>query len=226
MRSGALHGPALVERLLAVPYLDRDLWVDELFGLSELPADMPNLPRGSVPYLPAPVEEILTMVMEAPLRADDELVDLGAGLGRVVMLAHLLTGARARGVEIQPHLVDSARGSAAELGLSALSFDCANAADADLDGSVFFLYSPFNGELLTQVVRRLSEVAQRRSIVVCAVGLELPSEPWLQKRASSCPSLSIYDSHLAQVPRRSMLRDWYSVPAWRRAPVSPSALTG
>lgn len=221
LQSGALRGPALIERLLAVPYGDRDVWVDELLGLPPAPPDIPDLPRGAVPYLPAGIEEVLAMVLEAPLRSDDELVDLGSGLGRVVILAHLLSGARARGVEIQEPLVQSARACCGELGLADLSFTHADAAEAELDGSVFFLYSPFNGETLARVMRRLEAVARRRPIVLCAVGLEFPAERWLRRRRASPLSLTVYDSQMPGVPQRSRLPEWYSLPAWRRAPVTP-----
>jgi SAM-dependent methyltransferase len=196
--SGALRGVALLELIRSVPLFDRDAWVDELLGIEAPPPDVPDLPRGSVPYLPSGVEEILALVREAPVRADDELVDLGAGLGRVVILAHLLSGARASGVEIQEPLVRSARARCAALGLAGVTFVHGNAADAALDGSIFFLYAPFNGEMLARVLRRLEEVARRRPIVLCAVGLELPDLPWLLPRTASQVTLTLYDS---QVPR-------------------------
>lgn len=188
-----LRGQALLERLLAVPPRDRDVWTDELLGLPEPPPDE-ALPPGAVPYLPAGVEEILTLVREAPLRPGDELVDLGSGMGRVAILAHLLSGARARGVEIQAALVREATACCARLGLPDVTFTCADAAEVDLDGSVFFLYAPFGGETLARVMRRLEAVARRRPIVVCAVGLELPGERWLRQRSSSTASLTFYDS--------------------------------
>lgn len=196
--SGALRGVALLERIRSVPLFEQDAWVDELLGIEEPPPDIPDLPRGAVPYLPSGVEEILAMVREAPVQPDDELVDLGSGLGRVVILAHLLSGARASGVEIQEPLVRSARARCAELALAGVSFVHGNAADAELDGSIFFLYAPFNGGLLTRVLRRLEEVARKRPIVLCAVGLELPDVPWLLPRTASRVSLTLYDSH---VPR-------------------------
>jgi hypothetical protein len=194
VQAGTLRGAALRERLLSVPAGDRDGWLDEALGLPEPPPDVPSLPRGAVPYLPAGVDEILAMAEEAPLRPDDELVDLGSGLGRVVILAHLLSGARALGVELQGQLVQCARACSEELGLTGVSFEHADAASLELDGSVFFLYSPFNGETLWRVLRRLEAVASRRPIVLCAVGLELPDERWLQGRGSSLPSLTLYDS--------------------------------
>jgi hypothetical protein len=145
----------------------------------------------------------MAMVLEAPLQPHDELVDLGSGLGRVVILAHLLSGARACGVEIQEPLVRTARSRCNALALGAVSFVHANAADVELDGSIFYLYAPCNGEMLTRVVHRLGEVARRRPIVVCAVGIELSGEPWLRPRKTSCALLTVYES---RVPRRDFRR--------------------
>ena len=68
-------------------------------------------------------------------------------------------------------------------------------------------------------MRRLEAVARRRPIVLCAVGLELPSERWLQPRRISTLSLTLYDSRLPGVPRRSLLPERHSIPSWRWAPV-------
>lgn len=198
--SGALRGAALLDRLCAVPVLERDAWVDELLGIDPPPPDVPDLPRGAVPYLPCGVDEIVAMVREVPLGTGDDLVDVGAGLGRVVLLAHLLSGARARGVELQAPLVERARRSAAELALAVadVSFVHADAADCELDGSVVFLYAPCNGALLARVVRRIEDAARRRPIVVAAVGLELHDAPWLSARPTSHrpghPALTLYDA--------------------------------
>jgi SAM-dependent methyltransferase len=202
IESGALRGAALRALLRSVPFRDRDAWTDELLGLEDPPPDVPDLPRGSVPYLPSGVDEILAMVHEVPVRPDDEFVDLGSGLGRVVILAHLLTGARAVGVEIQAPLVCRARARRDALGLAAVSFVHADAAAAELDGSVFFLYAPFNGAMLTRVLRRLEAAARRRPIVVCAVGLEFHDVPWLRPRTTSQVSMTLYESRMPGVPCR------------------------
>jgi SAM-dependent methyltransferase len=207
IESGALRGAALLELLLAVPFCERDVWVGELLGLAEPPPDIPDLPRGSVPYLPSGVEEILAMVREVPVEPDDEVVDLGSGMGLVVFLVHLLTGARARGVELQEPLVQRARARCAALDLSdAVSFVHTDAVEADLNGSIFYLYAPFNGEMMARVLGRLEAVARRRPIVVCAAGFELCDVPWLSPRTTSSASLTLYDSHVDGVPRRAPRR--------------------
>ncbi|HEY2747387.1 MAG TPA: class I SAM-dependent methyltransferase [Polyangia bacterium] len=131
---------------------------------------------------------------EAPVRASDLLVDLGAGLGRALILAHLVSGARAHGIEIQAPLVAAARARCAELGLGEITFAHADAAEVALDGSRFFLYAPCNGAMLARVLERIHAVAQRRPIVVGTVGFEFPDVAWLAPRASSCRALTLYDS--------------------------------
>lgn len=184
-----LRGPALLEALLALPFDRRDAWVDELLAVPGVPADLPNLPSGTVPYLPCEVDAILRSLREAPLGADDVFVDLGAGLGRPALLAHLLTGARAVGVELQPHLVDYARRSASQLDVS---FICGDASVEIPDGTVFFIYASFNGAALTRVLARLRQIAACHPIVLCAVDFEVDEE-WLTPRRSGS-DLVLYDS--------------------------------
>src|SRR5262249_18543482 len=104
-----LHDPpAFRAALLGVPAGERDAWVDRVLGLDGLPDDGPALPAGGVPYLPCSVEVLLRMVDEASVGSGDVFVDVGAGPGRAIALVHLLTGAAAVGLEIQPALVSAA----------------------------------------------------------------------------------------------------------------------
>ncbi len=188
---GALRGDALFALLEQVPAADRDPFVDAMLGIEDPPPDV-ALPRGAVPYLPCGVAQILAMVRAVPLREHDVLVDLGAGLGRVLFLAHLLSGARGHGIEVQAHLVERARACASGLGLTSVSFEHANALDAELEGSVFFLYAPFNGVMLERVVQRLDALASTRPIVVCTVDVEL-DPPSLVRRATR-DGVTVYDA--------------------------------
>lgn len=186
-----LRGTALHEALLAIPASERDAWIDNLLGIAPPPPDS-ALPAGGVPYLPCGVDEILSMLRDVPLSRDDVFVDLGAGLGRVVMLVHLLSGCRTLGIEIQPHLVEAARDRSRALGID-IRFEEGNVVDCELDGSVFFLYAPFNGALLAQVLEKLRQLAQRRRLVICAVDLEIDVD-WLVPRPSSHRAVALYDT--------------------------------
>ncbi len=192
--AGRLRGSALADLLHAVPYIERDAFVDEMLGLEPPPPDI-DLPRGAVPYLPCPVAEILDLVHGVPLRAGDVLVDLGAGIGRVLVLAHVLSGAAAHGIELQPHLVERARELVARLGLERVTCDAADFTRVPLEGTVFFLYAPCNGAMLAALVDQLAAVARRHPIVVaCTAGVDLGDVDWLVARPLADRSLTIYDS--------------------------------
>ena len=196
IQRGSLRGARLAARLASIAARERDLWIDAVLAIDPPPPDVADLPRGAVPYLPCAVDEIVAAVIEAPLVAGDVLVDIGAGLGRVVLLAHLLSAARARGIEIQAPLVERATACRAALGLveDDASFVHANAVDAPLDGNVFFLYAPCNGAMMRSVLARLEREARDRRIVLAAVGLELRDAAWPTPRATPHASLTIYES--------------------------------
>jgi hypothetical protein len=198
----------LLAWLASLPPGARDAAVDEHLGIAG-PSPCGDGPPGDhlIGYHASGVAAIARALVEVPVGAEDVLVDLGAGLGKVVLLAHLFTGARARGVELQPPLVNGARAAAARLGCSAIdvSFTEADARVAELDdGTVFFLYAPFTGPVLAEVVRRLQGVARRHAIVVCALGVDLhPAAPWLVARPIDSFWLTVYDGVAPGVPPRS-----------------------
>jgi SAM-dependent methyltransferase len=194
---GRHQPPAFRAALLGVPAGERDAWVDLVLGLDELPADGPALPAGGVPYLPCPVEVLLRIVDEAPVRASDVFVDVGAGAGRALALVHLLTGAVAIGLEIQPALVGAARDLTARLGLAhvrCIEGDAATLGASILEGSVFFLYCPFSGARLEKVLDALEPVARARQLRVCCVQLPLPPRPWLTREPDRGGPLELYRS--------------------------------
>lgn len=192
------HDPAAFRAaLLDVPAGDRDAWVDRVLGIDDLPGDGPALPAGGVPYLPCSVEVLLQMVEGAPVRSTDVFVDVGAGPGRAIALVHLLTGAGAVGIEIQPQLVDAARRLTARLGLSRVTFvegDAATVAASMVVGTVFFFYCPFSGDRLSKVLDDLEPIARTRPLRVCCVQLPLPPRSWLTRDAGRSGELEIYRS--------------------------------
>lgn len=165
--------------LMAVARDERDAWLDAVLGLDELPPDDPALPRGCVPYLPAPVDALLAVAEE--LTADDVFVDVGCGVGRALALVHLLTGARAVGLEIQPALVAAARGLAGRVGaerIEVIEGDAELALTHAADATVFFLYCPFSGARLERFLDRLALIAPGRALRLCALDVPLPARPW------------------------------------------------
>lgn len=182
LAAGRVDPTAFDAALQRIPYIERDAWVDAVFGLHELPEDGPALPRGCVPYLPSDVDTLRRMVRAAAITADDVFVDIGAGVGRAMALVRCLTGARAVGIEVQPALAREARDLVARLrmpGVDVIEGDVATLDPRVAVGSVFFLYCPFGGARLQGWLDGLEPVARTREIRVCTVDLPLPAAPWL-----------------------------------------------
>jgi SAM-dependent methyltransferase len=185
--------------LLQVPPAARDPWLDLALGLDTPPDDGPALPRGCVPYLPCSVDALLGIVDETPVRASDVFVDVGSGVGRATALVHLLTGAAAIGVEIQPHLIERARQLVARLAaapIAHLEGDATTLTAHIATGSVFFLYCPFSGERLRRFLAELEAIARTKTIRICCVDLPLPPCPWLavEKHVPAPQDVTIYRS--------------------------------
>jgi hypothetical protein len=88
-----------------------------------------------------------------------------------------------------------------KLGLPYVEFIHADARQADYDdGTMFYLYTPFRGEMLRQVLRRLEAQAERRRIRVCTYGpctLQAGEQNWLKpiyQAGQSEGSLGIFGS--------------------------------
>ncbi|HEY0466508.1 MAG TPA: methyltransferase domain-containing protein [Polyangiaceae bacterium] len=204
MRGDRVTPTTFTAALAEIPPRDREQWLDLLWGIEELPPDSPDLPRGCVPYLPCAVDTVLEAVQQAAVTCDDVFVDVGAGAGRAVLLAHLKTGASGIGLEIQPALVATAQANAQRLGLSRLRFITGDAADMIRSitmGTVFFLYCPFGGARLRRFLDGLEEVAQVRPIRVCCVDMPPLESPWLARLASSSLRVDVYQSTRARSAR-------------------------
>ena len=151
-----------------------------------------------VPYQPTPVRHILHLI-SAAVAEDDVFVDLGSGLGHVPLLVSMMTGAQSLGVEVQAAYVASARKCAQSLRLSRVQFIAQDARDADLSrGTMFYLYSPFKGSILADVLSALRRESMRRSIKICSLGPcthRVSNQTWLQASAlSDTGRITVFDS--------------------------------
>ena len=131
-----------------MPSTSRDAWLDLALGIDASCDDGPELPRGCG-----------LIALFGRRAARDRRRDTGAHLGRVrrrgvgrrraLALVYLLTGAAVVGIEIQPHLVRSAREIGTRLvaaRIANIEGDAATLTGYIMVGSVFFLYCPFSGE--------------------------------------------------------------------------------
>jgi hypothetical protein len=176
---------------------------DELVsGVLQLPEpSAPNLQPSleMVPYQPTPVRHVLHLIAAGAVAEDDVFVDLGSGLGHVPLLVSMVTGAQSLGVEVVAAYVASAQKCAQSLGLSRLQFIAQDARDADLSrGTAFYLYSPFKGSILTDVLSALRRESMHRPIKICSLGPcthRLSHETWLKTSAlSDTGRITVFDS--------------------------------
>ncbi len=102
----------------------------------------PSSPRYILaPFVPTPLEVVERMLDLAGVTNSDVVYDLGCGDGRIVIAA-AQRGARAVGVDIEPHWVAEATKNAAEAGVEGLaSFELQDALVVDLSpATVVMLY--------------------------------------------------------------------------------------
>ncbi len=173
IRTGALRGLALRRVIEKTPLERRDHFVEELLGVAYPPLDEPALAHERMPYTPGGFDEIVHALDATQLRAGQQLVDLGSGMGKVVLLAALLGGARAVGIERDRPLHEAAEEAARALGVQA-RFDCRDACDASIaEADVVFMYIPFTGETLRTALERFMEQARasprRRHLCTSAI---------------------------------------------------------
>jgi len=166
-----------------------DALIGDVLALDEPDRAIAALEHDMVFYQPTPVRHVLDLIHRARLCSNDIVVDLGSGMGHVPLLVSICTGAQACGIEREEAYVASARRAAETLHVNRATFLAQDARDADVSrGTVFYLYTPFTGDMLRHMLDRLRQEAGRRSFRIATLGPCTPavaSEPWL--RAASEP---------------------------------------
>jgi hypothetical protein len=203
-RSRAVHrwllGPTRDQR--TQPGLGFDLLDEVVSGVLKLPEPGDVRPLHSpemAPYQPTPARHILDLIRAVNLSSDDVLVDLGSGLGHVPLLVSILTESRTVGVEFQREYVACAQESARKLKLSLVEFIAGDAREADLStGTVFYLFSPFRGSILTDMLQRLLRESNKRQIRICSLGpctRVLQEQRWLKPRTRpNTEQMNVFES--------------------------------
>jgi hypothetical protein len=185
-----------------VGYDDLDVLINGVFGIDTEPEETRPLRAGMIGYQATPARFILDLVERVPLGPDDIFYDLGSGLGRVTLLVALLTAAQVRGIEYDPGHCAYAQRCALHLPVPRVRFINADAREAELaDGTVFFIYTPFRGDLLQAVLDRLKREAHRRPMTLATYGpctLDVAQLDWLALQGPGEPD----DRSLALFRRR------------------------
>ncbi len=166
-------------------YENLDLFLDEVLLPHPHPQASLTPENGMVRYQPTPASVILELTERIPFTARDVFYDLGSGLGKVTALVHLLTGIRSVGVEYQPTFCAYARQQADALALEGVTYLNADARNAVYaDGTVFFLFNPFGGDIFPAVLEQLRIESRQRTIWICSYGSSsqpLSELAWLER---------------------------------------------
>ena len=167
-------------------YDNLDLFLNGLFSVGPIPDETRESDPEMVFYQKTPGRIVLEMVDKAGLTGDDVFYDLGSGLGQVPLLVNLLSSVRAKGVEVEPAYVRYSEQSTLALGIQNVTFVEADVRAADLsDGTVFFLYTPFTGGMLAEVLEKLRKQSERRVIRVFTYGpctVDASRQDWLSRK--------------------------------------------
>jgi hypothetical protein len=160
-----------------------DVLLDGVLFKDPIPGEGAKSTSEMVHYEAAPARLVFDLVDRLEWSGSDVFYDLGSGLGRIVLLFYLITGIPAKGVESDPALCEYAHHLVEQLSLSQVEFLNVDARDANLaEGTVFFMFTPFVGQILQQVMEKLCQVARQHPIKVATFGPCTPTvarHPWL-----------------------------------------------
>ena len=163
-----------------------DMLLEQVLFPEPPPSESRKRASGMIRYEATPARVILEMIDNIKFLPEDVFVDIGSGLGLIVMLVNLLTGVKSLGIEFDPAYCEYAQNCAANLNLQDVSFLQSDARKADLNaGSIFYLFTPFVNEIFESVLERLRYTAIRKPIYICSYGTityDLIKLPWLQIR--------------------------------------------
>lgn len=192
IRSGACRGAELLRVIRgfvppqATPdgrYDHLDAFLTGLLLDRPLPEATKALESGMVFYQRTPSRIALDVI--ARLTPADVFYDIGSGLGEVVVLANLLSGAAVKGVEREPAYCEYARALVADLNVTGVEVLNVDARDADYSGgTAFFLYTPFTGGMLEEVLDRVRAATLDCAVTVFTYGpctAEVGRQPWLRR---------------------------------------------
>ncbi len=173
-------------------YDNLDIFINGLMPFQTTPEQTKDLEPEMVYYQKTPARIVFELVEKLHFMKEDVFFDLGSGLGQVAILVNLLTGITVKGIEFEPAFCDYAGGCAAGLNLSNVTFINVDARKADYsEGTIFFMFTPFRGEILQEVLEMLRNEALLRKIKIITYGpctAQVALQNWL------CPVVPIDDN--------------------------------
>jgi len=154
-----------------IGYDELDIFINGLLSYQIIPGETKAREPEMIYYQKTPVRIVLELIRRAEFKPQDVFIDLGSGLGQAVMLVNLITGVHSIGLEFEPAFCRYARALAAELHLEDVEFRTGDARFADYTGgTVFFMYTPFEGKMLRETLQKLKGEAKKTKIRIFTYG--------------------------------------------------------
>lgn len=118
-----------------------------------------SAPASDVPYVPTPMPVVDAMLGMGGVGPDDFLIDLGSGDGRIPIRAATRFGTRGMGVDLDDHLVRTARADAQQQGVQdKVVFAARDLFETDLTGATVvtaYLFNSVNMRLRPRLFEQL-----------------------------------------------------------------------
>jgi hypothetical protein len=182
----------IIENAGSIGYDELDHFINGLLWNGHQPEETLAREPGMVHYQKTPARIVFELERLAQPTCNDVFVDLGSGLGQVVILMGLLTKARCTGIEYEPAYHCYAEACAGQLRLSNVHFINVDARNITYDtGTVFYLYTSFEGPMLDEILELLKAQSEIRAIRLFTYGpcsLHIAGKEWL-----SCKTGDIND---------------------------------
>lgn len=134
--------------------------IDEQYGIVTCGRDDSREDNEHRAYEPTPYDVLDLLAESGFITADDQLVDMGSGKGRVALYLSREIGCRAKGIEYDEKLVDIAKENLANLsGHPDVEFQNESAENYKVSGddTVFFFFNPFSEKILETVLSNIEK---------------------------------------------------------------------
>jgi hypothetical protein len=160
----------------------RNLYAEKLLGVDCPPAIDRNPDQRFLNYEATKLESIIDVLENGDIHANDVFFDIGGGMGKVPMLVHWATGARAVSVEYQQPLCIASAELGRRLGFSGFEVMHADARAVDYSGGTkFFLFNPFLGEILRETMAKIEVVARSATVPITVFCVTLQTAEELKR---------------------------------------------
>jgi hypothetical protein len=160
-----------------------DLFIDCIFNIDVDSVRIGNVRSGMVHLERSPADAVLEFIDHLDLSGTETVYDLGSGLGHVLFLFRLLTGAKCIGIEIEHLYYDTSVRIINSLNVDKIQFINKDVRDVDLSkGNIFFMYSPFFDTIMDEVLKNLKVIGRNKKMCICSFGnstRRLNDEKWL-----------------------------------------------